>query len=897
MQTVRETTQPETTGAIAKVDVASLTPAMRQYVEQKKRVGDAVLLFRMGDFYETFFDDAVLCAKVLGITLTARNKGDNPIPLAGIPYHALDGYLKKLVDAGYKVAISEQMEDPKQAKGVVKRDIVRIVTAGTLTDESLLGERDDNLLAAVWMGGKAVGLAVVELASGRLEVLDVTTDTLLDELVRQRPAELLIDDELVSQAMPIAEQLQQLCQTTVSRRPLHEFASYQAEKSLLDHFGVATLAGFGFEEVTPSLCAAGALIQYLQQTQKTELEHIVSIRSRITAEFLQIDHSSWRSLEIERTLRHGRREGTLLDAIDRTVHPIGARRLRHWLRMPLTDPSAIRSRQAAVALLVEDDVVRANIRKRLRAMADIERIAGRVALARATPRDLVGLAGALAELPALHNAVRESPADLLADIARNVTGLEALEKLLSHALREDPPMTVREGGIIADGFDEELDRLRAIGRDGKSWLAQYQRDQIEATGITSLKVGFNRVFGYYLEVPNSAREQVPPHFVRKQTIKSAERYITDELKQYETEVLTASDRANDLEYRLFDNLRAQAGAEMGRLIAAADAIGRLDVLAGLAEIAEERRYIKPELVTDDKRQPAAALLSIDEGRHPVLDQVLGDQFVPNDLRMGEGQGRVLVITGPNMAGKSTYIRQIALMALLAQTGSFVPAKQMRWSVVDRIFARVGSADEIMRGQSTFMVEMTEAANILHNATDRSLVVLDELGRGTSTFDGLSLAWAITEHLANKVHCRSLVATHYHELTELSELLTGVANYNVAVREYAPSDGHDEGIVFLHRIVPGGASKSYGVHVAKLAGIPKTVITRSQEVLDELQRGFRRETQTPQLSRNRTRIDAQLPLFTDAEDAICEELRTLDPEQITPLDALSRIAAWKEQLND
>jgi len=869
----------------------SLTPAMRQYVEQKKRVGDAVLLFRMGDFYETFWDDAKLCARVLGIALTSRSKKDDePIPLAGIPYHALDNYLRKLVAAGYRVAISEQLEDPKQAKGVVHRDVVRIVTAGTLTEDSLLDDRDDNVLASVAFQGKQVGLAFAELASGRFEVVLTTPEAVLDELVRNRPAELLIDDERGSDAEYIGEHLRQIAGAMVTRRLTHEFSTYQAEQSLLKHFDVSTLAGFGFEQMDASLCAAGSVIQYLQETQKTALGHIASVRRRVSTDYLQVDHSSWRSLEIERTLRSGSREGTLLHAVDRTVHPIGGRKLAHWLRAPSTSKETIISRQEAIGFFVDNETERSRVREKLKAMADIERIAARVALGRASPRDLRGLGDALRAAPQLATTIGDRPEAFLDQVRADFAGLPDLADLLCRAIFSQPPALVSDGGFIADGYHEELDRLRSVGRDGKSWLSEFQQREVERTGIAALKVGFNRVFGYYIEVPNSGRDKVPPEFVRKQTIKNAERYITDELKKYETEVLTAEDRAKELELRLFEELRQAAADKLQEILRVADAVGRLDCVAALAELAVQRRYVRPEIV--DER-----VLEIRDGRHPVLDQTLSDEFVPNDTVMAAEDARVFVITGPNMAGKSTYIRQVALLALLAQTGSFVPAARMRFALIDRIFARVGASDEIMRGQSTFMVEMTEAANILHNATARSLVVLDELGRGTSTFDGLSLAWAITEHLTNRIKCFSLVATHYHELTELAELLTGVRNFNVAVREYQASDRSDEGIVFLHRIVEGGASKSYGVHVARLAGIPKNVIARSKEVLDELQRGFERESRTPQLSRNKTKDDVQLPLFRDPGEDLLEALRDVDPETTTPLDALKTLAEWKERFGD
>ncbi len=883
------TLEANSTGITAKaasMDPQKLTPAMRQYVEQKKRIGDAVLFFRMGDFYETFYEDAVLCSKVLGITLTSRSK-DNPVPLAGIPYHALDGYLSKLVAAGYKVAISEQMEKVSEAKGVVRRDIVRVVTAGTLTDDNLLSDSDDNLLAAICVTKKEVGLALVELASGRFEVIDLNQTTLLDELVRAHPAELLIVDGRAD-VKTIADDLHSLCGVMTTRRPDFEFADYQAKQTLHEHFDVATLAGFGFEEMTPSLCAAGALIQYLQETQKTSLVHITKVTRRACEDYLQIDHSTWRSLEIDRTLRSGAREGTLLFAIDQTVHPIGSRKLRHWLRRPLIDSAQILRRQDGIGFLVEHSTERQQARDRLNRLADVERIASRVALSRANPRDLLGLANALTALPSLQEPVMGSRIEILEDIHKDLDGLGELADQLKSALREEVPATTNEGGYIADGFDAELDRLRNIRADGQTWLAAYQKSESERTKITHLKVGFNRVFGYYLEVTNASRDLVPPEYVRKQTIKNAERYITEALKKHETEVLTAADRAIDLERNLFEQLRSEVAKRLPDLMRVANAIGELDCVAGLAELAATRRYTRP-VMTDD------CVLDIRDGRHPVLDHILGSSFVPNDCMMASPESMVFVITGPNMAGKSTYIRQVALLTLLAQIGSYVPASAMTFMPTDRIFARVGASDEIMRGQSTFMVEMSEAATILNHATKRSLVVLDELGRGTSTFDGLSLAWAITEHLSSDIGCRTLVATHYHELTELADMLRGVRNYNVAVREYSDGATKSDGIAFLHRIVEGGASKSYGVHVAKLAGIPKPVIVRSLEVLDELQRGFEREAKSPQLSRKKTKNDGQLALFRDQGEQMLELLRSTDPNQLTPLQALQLLQTWKDQL--
>lgn len=863
------------------------TPAMRQYVEQKARVGDAILLFRMGDFYETFYEDAELCARVLGIALTARSKGSHPIPLAGIPFHALDGYLKKLVDAGYKVAISEQLEDPKLAKGVVKRDVVRIVTAGTLTDASLLDDGDDNLLASIVIDSDHAGLALVELVSGLFEVVDLAPGSLLDELVRAKPAEVLIEDRRSGPGESTAGALEQLCATTVTRRPAHEYTAYQAEQTLLAHFKVATLAGFGFDAMTPALCAAGALIGYLNETQKTSLAHLGSLTRRGGDDFLLIDHSTWRSLEIEQTLRAGSREGTLLWAIDRTVHPIGRRRLRTWLRRPLIDRPRIIARQDAVSYFLENAPARDGMRTHLRGMADMERIAGRVALRRSGPRDLRALGDAITALPDMVGLLRASRIGILDELAARLEGLDALGELLQRAVAPEAPAHTRDGGYIADGFDARLDELRGLKSNALTWLSAYQIREIERTGIANLKVGYNRVFGYYLEVPHASRSKVPPDFVRRQTLKNAERYITEELKRHETEVLSAEDKAKNLEATLLEGVLDKAVERVPDLLAAADALGRVDCLAGFAQLAAERRYTRPTFVDEIS-------LLIEEGRHPVLDQTLQDAFVPNDTIMAPDRERLFVITGPNMAGKSTYIRQVALLAIMAQVGCFVPARRMSLSVVDRAYARIGASDEITRGQSTFMVEMIEAARILHGATDHSLVVLDEIGRGTSTFDGLSLAWAIAEHLASKIQCRCLVATHYHEMTELAELFREVRNLNVAVREVAHEESQEERIVFLHRIAEGAADKSYGIHVARLAGLPQPVIARSREVLRELEHSFARDAKSRSLAKNKSRNDAQLSLFAPADDALLQALRAVDPDAIAPIAALRLLADWKDR---
>jgi len=886
-----------------------LTPAMRQYADQKAAAPDALLLFRMGDFYEMFWEDAETASRVLGLTLTTRNKGENPIPLAGIPYHALASYLTKLVKAGYKVAISEQVEDPKQAKGVVKREVVRIVTPGTLTDDALLDKSEDNYLACVCQRRDGLGLACVELSTGAFWVQPVDEASLVDELARLDPAELLLPEMPIDRPDPLAQRLSGLTDDAggsglaITRRPPHVFDPYQAEQILCKHFGVVTLEGFGFKRIDPSLCAAAVIIDYLAETQKTSLPHIVSLKCRNTSDFVWIDQATWRSLEVDRTIRSGSVAGSLVYAIDRTASAMGARCLRRWLAAPLRKGSAIIERQQAIADLLCDPHLLNDMHQALGELADIERITARLGVGRASPRDLLALGRTLLKVEEIADRLdtlsqrtdlaSQELCPFLSARSKALRGQRDLAEFLTNAIHPEAPIVLIDGGMIAPGYDEELDRLRSIGSDGKQWLADFQAREIERTGIPSLRTGFNNVFGYYIEVTNTHHDRVPPHYVRKQTLKNAERYITDELKKYETEVLTARDKAIAREQELFEVIRQHAVEHIQPLQRVALSVAEIDVVAGLSHLADERRYVRPEVVGE------GIALEIKDGRHPVLEQTLAEKFVPNDCRLGlpNDQGdpsakseTLIILTGPNMSGKSTYIRQVALLTLLAQTGSYVPAESMRFSPADRIFARVGASDEITRGQSTFMVEMSEAANILNNATDHSIVIIDELGRGTSTFDGLSLAWAITEQLVTGIGCRALFATHYHELTQLADYLAGVANYNVAVREW------EDNVIFLHRIIRGGTDRSYGVHVAKLAGVPRDVIARSQELLSELETNMASPGRSPKRASRRNKRDNQLMLFADPADDVIAELRKFDLNNTTPLDALKALERWRKQLD-
>ncbi|MBN1805559.1 MAG: DNA mismatch repair protein MutS [Sedimentisphaerales bacterium] len=872
------------------MDSEKLTPAMKQFHKFKQKHPDSILFFRMGDFYETFYEDAKTCSKVLGLTLTSRSKGTNPVPLAGVPYHAVDGYLKKMLQAGYRVAVCEQVEDPKTAKGVVKRDVVRIVTPGTLTDDTLLNAKEDNFLCAVSLGTKhKAAISWVDISTGHFFAQEIPEDGLLDELLRLSPAECLLADRrgelFEDETKKLKGEISRLTDAVVTERPGWYFDPYQARQRLLKHFGMATLEGFGISDNEDGLiCPAGAVIEYLTETQKTTLGHIRNLRKISRQNFLQIDPSSLRSLEVLRTIRTESTKGSLLDCLDETITGMGGRMFRNWLCMPLCDLAAIEKRQDSIEEIKNSDDRLSELRKLLSHISDTERIAARISTLRASPRDLIALTSTLKQIPLIRGILKAFNSELLMQLSDRCDSMDELADLLESAIKPDPPAHLRDGGVIKEGFSAELDRLRSISKDGRSWLRNYQRQQSELTGIANLKIGYNKVFGYYIEVNHSAANKVPADYVRKQTIKNAERYITETLREFETQALSADEKALELEQQLFDQIRRQSARYVNRLQQLADIIARCDCLAGLAYLAKRGNYIRPKVTADSK-------LNIREGKHPVLSEMLGAEFVPNDITLGNKAGDILVITGPNMSGKSTYIRQIALLVLMAQTGSFIPAEHAEIGLVDRIFTRVGASDELVRGRSTFMVEMTETANIINNATNKSLVILDEVGRGTSTYDGLSLAWAITEHIAGNIKCRTLFATHYHELTELAELFGNVKNCNVAVREWM-----DE-VVFLHKILPGGTDKSYGIHVAKLAGLPKTILERSKEILEELESAFRKEASGEHLAKHKTRESDSELLFVERHKSILDKLSTMDIDNLTPIEAINLLNKIKNEINE
>ncbi|SFI45253.1 DNA mismatch repair protein MutS [Planctomicrobium piriforme] len=874
-------------------DETKLTPMMQRYQEVKAETPGTILLFRMGDFYELFHEDAQIAAKVLGLTLTSRDKGSaNPVPMAGFPYHALEGYLRKLISSGHKAAICEQVEDPKTAKGMVRREVTRIVTPGTLTDEALLDPRRSNFLAAVCPFKDRVGIAWLELSTGKFQCVDVEQKddagalgsrlAFLDELARIEPAECLVPDHIKTH--PVFTALMELDGPILTERPAWSFAAQHCKEILLGHFGTKTLEGFDLsDEDTCGITAAGALLEYVQETQKTSLGHIVRLEPYRQGTNLLIDETTRRSLELTRTQREGQRDGSLVSVLDETCTPMGARLLMDWLSNPLTDRLAIERRLDAVEELVRDSRLCRELRELLGEAYDLQRLSARVATLRASPRDLSSLAKTLALLPRLKAKLAGRTSDLLKMLDARLELCAEVRAEIESTLVDEPPLSATEGGIVRVGRHAGLDELRDLAQGGKKWIAEYQAKQIERTGISSMKVGFNKVFGYYLEVTAVHMHKVPTDYIRKQTLKNLERFITPELKEYEERVLRAEGQSQALEQELFQDLRNKVGSACPQLQQTAEVLAVLDVLASLATLAGRQGYCRPVIVDEP-------CLEIREGRHPVLDRLKpAGEFVPNDAVLGislDGSDKpapiMALITGPNMAGKSTYIRQAALLTILAQMGSFLPAGSARIGVADRIFARVGASDELGKGQSTFMVEMTETARILNTATNRSLVILDEIGRGTSTYDGISLAWAITEYLHDHVGCRTLFATHYHELTELPQTMPRVCNWNVAVHE------ENGDVVFLHKIVPGAADRSYGIHVARLAGVPREVLTRANVILSTLETDHHDEVGKMKIPARKRQNSRQLSLFVEPEHPLLDELRDMKLDELTPLAALQAL---------
>ncbi|MCO4773637.1 MAG: DNA mismatch repair protein MutS [Deltaproteobacteria bacterium] len=865
------------------LDGRRLTPMFRQYLELKATVPDAVMLIRMGDFYEVFFEDAKLCARALDLTLTARDKlGTNPIPMAGVPHHALGGYKKKLIELGHKVAIAEQVEDPKLAKGLVKRAIIEVVTPGTIMEPEHLDARAANYLVALAPDGNGrVGLACIDISTGEFSCTELDEGAQLSaELVRLDPRELLVPEEEESE--PWVRDLPPSDGRRLSVVSASAYLLDAARDDLSTLLGVRDLSGFGIVEQVLPVQAAGAILVYLRSNHVSTLGHVRRLRLYELSQFMVLDEATRRNLELFRTMQAGKRKGSLLGLMDRTVTGMGSRRLRRWLGAPLLEPGAIQARHDAVELLVTSRELRGHLRDRLDRVYDIERLNAKVQTGRATPKDLVALRRSLEQAPAIDLLLDRTDTRALPLFAP-LPDTTQLCRTIEEALVDEPPTSTKDGGVIRAGYHEELDELVGLSREGKGALARLESEERARTGIGSLKVRYNRVFGYFIEVTKANLGSVPDHYVRKQTLANAERYFTPELKEYENKVLGAEERRIALEAELFAAMREHVASHAGPLGELADRIGAIDVLVALAELAVANDYVRP--VMDDSTQ-----LHIEGGRHPVIERMdLGERFVPNDVVLEPDGERLLIISGPNMAGKSTVMRQVALIALMAQAGSFVPARNATIGVVDRIFTRVGASDDIARGQSTFMVEMSETAAILHHATDRSLAILDEIGRGTSTYDGLAIAWAVAEHLADVVQCRALFATHYHELAELSGTRPHVANYNIAVSEMGDT------VIFLRRLRRGGASRSYGIQVAKLAGLPEAVLARAREVLGNLELASRDEVGSPKLARSRAKpppSTGQLGLFVDRSSVLKDELLKINIGNLTPLEALNLLAELK-----
>lgn len=801
------------------------TPMMKQYNEIKAKVDGALLFYRLGDFYEMFGDDALLASKELQITLTGRGQGENRAPMCGVPFHSVEPYVSKLISRGYKVAICEQVEDPAVAKGIVKRDVVRIITPGSIIESSMLSERSNNYLMAIAFPGGKTGISYVDVSTGEFKTLDLegedTKRLLYDEIERISPAECIISSDVNEKDPELVSFLKQknIISTSYTLKDISD-KSLALEK-LLRHFNIKTLEGFGFSGNEASLCAASAIIDYLKQTQKTSLGHINSLKKYFLESYMYLDIATRKNLELVETIRERSFEGSLLWILDRTKTPMGARLLRTWVLFPLRDRDAINKRLDAVEELSLDTMLRQETEAALDDIRDVERLTGRIASASANARDLVSLKESLSRLPNLKKALSQCRSGLIKELT-DISDLKDVTELIERSIADDPPFSLKEGGLIKPGCSAELDEIKIASKQGKEWISNLEESERQRTGIKSLKVGYTKVFGYYIEVSASNQKFVPMDYIRKQTLVNCERYITPELKDKESSILNAQERIEELEYKEFCAIREKVAESTKELQKVALSVAQIDALLSLANVAVAENYAKPEIV-----EPGDSL-NIKAGRHPVSEKTIGSHlFVPNDTLMDE-KSRFCLITGPNMAGKSTYMRQVALITLLAQIGSFVPAASAKIPVADRIFTRVGAFDDLYSGQSTFMVEMLETANILNNATKDSLIILDEIGRGTATFDGMSIARAVAEHIHTKIKAKTLFATHYHELTSIESKFKGIKNLNVSVKE------EGDHITFLHKIVEGTADKSYGIHVAKLAGLPQDVISRAKEVYDTLE---------------------------------------------------------------
>lgn len=868
--------------------MAARTPMIEQYVRIKSEYPDAILFYRMGDFYEMFFEDAQVASRELEITLTSRNKGDEEsVPLCGVPYHAADSYVARLVQRGYKVAICEQTEDPKQARGLVKREVVRVITPGTVVDGELLEGTSNSYLMAISTGRSGFGVALLDLSTGEFRVYPVENlESLVTEAARNDPREILIQESF--QNLPEFTSFKgSIGNGFINILPDTYFDIGEARQWLDEHYHSLEGTGLDQRDNEEVLVAAGVTLRYIKENQRSALAHLKDITHFHVRDYMVIDETTNRNLELTQSLVEGKVKGSLLGVLDDTVTAMGARMLRHWLFYPLLDLQGIERRLDAVGELKEKKMEALDLREFLKSVYDMERLNTRIVMGRANGRDLVSLKSSIFRLPRIREILQGFEAPLLRDMHAFVDDLQDVGKVIGESIQDDAPLTLKEGGIIKDGYNTELDELRQVIREGKTWIAHLEKEERDRTGISSLKVRFNQVFGYYIEVTKTHLNRVPEDYIRKQTLTNAERFITPRLKEYESRVLGAEEKINRLEYELFDEIRKRISMENHRIQQTASGIGQIDVLVSLAQVADRNNYRRPELNNGTE-------IVIRSARHPVVEQLRPSEvFVPNDVRCDCEENQLLIITGPNMAGKSTFLRQVALIVLMAQIGAFVPAESAVIGIVDRIFTRVGASDNLAGGRSTFMVEMMETGRILSEATRRSLIILDEIGRGTSTFDGLSIAWAVAEYIHDnqKIGAKTLFATHYHELTELALTKPRVVNFNFAVREW-----NDE-VIFLRKIVPGGASRSYGIQVARLAGLPKEVIERAKEILGNLEKGELTTGGVPRLAvaKGKELRPGQLDLFSADDGWIKEELKQISVDTMSPIEAINKLHELKKRV--
>ena len=851
-----------------------LTPMMKQYMEVKNQYKDCLLLYRLGDFYELFFDDAITASRELEITLTGKDCGlKERAPMCGVPYHAVQNYVAKLIEKGYKVAIGEQLEDPALAKGMVKRDVIRVITPGTVIESNILDEKKNNYLASIFRSGANFGIAYSDVSTGEFYTTEFADKNnfpkVLNELGRFEPAEIVVNSEMFNDKFEV---------DSISKKFKTYITNRDEEDEVPELEGMAKLAKIPYAENATRL-----LFNYIKETQKIELKHINKINVYNASNYMTLDNIARKNLELTETLRDKNKKGSLLWVLDKTSTSMGGRNLRRWIEKPLMDIGDIHKRLQAVKELKEDVILRSDISETLKKVYDIERLTGKIAYGSVNARDMISLKTSLMQLPALKELMKDRSSDLLKELYDELDVLEDVAKLIEDAIVDDPPVSVKEGGIIKSTYDEEVNKLRTASTEGKNWVIAIESKEREATGIKNLKVGYNKVFGYYLEVSKSFVNMVPDRFIRKQTLSTGERYITDELKEIESTILGAQDKVVNLEYEIFTKIREKIATQIERLQMSSNAVATIDTLCSFAEVADLNSYVMPEV--DESND-----IIIKDGRHPVVERLIDSgSFVPNDTFLNTTEDRINIITGPNMAGKSTYMRQVAQIVLMAQIGSFVPASSAKIGIVDRIFTRVGASDDLSTGQSTFMVEMNEVANIVLNATPRSLLILDEIGRGTSTFDGLSIAWAVVEYISKteKIGARTLFATHYHELTELEDKLDGVKNYCIAVKEKG------EDVIFLRKIIRGGADESYGIYVAKLAGIPNVIIKRANEILNGLKEGSYAISQVRE-NKNIKNV-SQVDFYNYKLGEIENELQKIDVNELTPIDALNILVKMKSKL--